>query len=248
MSENSKSSRGTKPCSYCGSPMSAEAKLCPVCRSYQSAWRTTVIYMAGIAGLISLVGSAGAFIVGEVPDLWRVLAWKDQVKVFDFETGLYPSFSVSLSNVGDGTVMVSQIFAIMPDGYNVSYPINKTLLPGESLALSGEQVFSPYYDGYIYTKSGTANSTVLANAGLPWPGEHKTPCFGEILFNTESFLLSRMRDHVKAADTKLVEANVQALVLYNSLHYQKKIRDPFPVVATFLQSSSPSCGAFDYTN
>jgi hypothetical protein len=83
MPDDNKSTGSTKPCAYCGSPMSIKASLCPVCRSYQSAWRTAIIYVAGIAGLISLVASAGAFIIGKIPDLYKQLAWKDQVKVFD---------------------------------------------------------------------------------------------------------------------------------------------------------------------
>jgi hypothetical protein len=222
--------------------MSVGARLCPVCRSYQSAWRTTVIYVAGIAGLISLVASAVTFIVGKIPDVYKMFNWRDQVTVWSFDTGLYPNFSITLSNTGDGPVIASQIFVIMPDGYNVSYPIAQTLLPGQSIPIAGGQEFSPYYQGYIYNYSGTANATVLRNAGVPWPEEKKLPCFGEILFSKDSLLLSRMREHGKATGSKLVEdEKARAFVVYYSLHERKEVRYQFPVITTFLRASNPKC-------
>jgi hypothetical protein len=176
-----------------------------------------------------------------------MLNWKDQVTVWNFDTGLYPDFSITLSNTGDGPVIVSQIFVIMPDGYyNVGYPIAQTLLPGQSIAIAGGQVFSPYYGGYIYNRSGKANATLQQNAGSPWPEEQKLPCFGEILFSKDSLLLSRMREYAKATSTKLVEDEKgEAFVVYYSLHKRKEVRYQFPVITTFLRASNPKCELLD---
>ncbi len=246
MADDLKASENTKLCVYCGSSMSFGASLCPVCRSYQSAWRTTLIYVAGIAGLISLVASAATFIVGKIPDLYRLFNWRDQVTVWRFDTGLYPKFSITLSNTGDGPVIVSQIFVILQDGYNVGYPIGQTLLPGESIPIEGGQEFSTYYDGYIYNYSGRPNATVLKNAGSPSPNEKKLPCFGEILFSKDSLLLSRMREHGNANSIKLVEDDkAQAFVVFYSLHERKEVRYQFPVITTFLRASDPKCELLD---
>jgi hypothetical protein len=72
VSDDTESVENTKPCAYCGSTMSASAILCPVCKSYQSVWRTAVVYVAGIAGLIGLIGSAIAYVITELPTIYRV--------------------------------------------------------------------------------------------------------------------------------------------------------------------------------
>ncbi len=180
-----------------------------------------------------------------MPDIYKIVFWKDQIKVFDFETGLYPEFTISLANVGDGPVMISQIFVILPPhGFNVGYRIAQTLGPGESISFAGGQVFSPDYGGYIYTESGTVNETVLNNSGSPWPEQNARPCFGDVLFIESSFLLGRMRSQVTGG--KLVEASVQAFVLYYSLHDRKEVREPFPVVATFVRSTDQKCAELGY--
>lgn len=246
MADVLKSRENTKLCVYCGSSMSVAARLCPVCRSYQSAWRATVIYVAGITGLISLVASACTFVIGKVPDLRKMFNWRDQVTVWSFDTGLYPDFSATLSNTGDGKIIVSQIFVILPDGYNVSYPIAETLVPGQSIARPGRQVFPPFYGGYTHNQSGIANATVLENAGSPWPEQKRLPCFGEILFSKDSLLLTRMREQEKGSGNRLIEdSRAQAYVVYYSLHERKEVRQQFPVVTTFLKASNPSCNALD---
>lgn len=238
-----KSSDPTKPCVYCGSSMSVGARLSPVCRSYQSPWRTAVTYIAGIAGLLSLLASALIFVVGKAPDVYKLLHWNDQVLVWSFDTGLYPDFSLTLSNTGDGPVIVSQIFVILPDGRLVGYPIAQTLPAGQSILIAGGQVFSPHYLGYIYNQSGRASATLLRNAGQPWPDQNVLPCFGEILFSENSLLLGRTREYYRTkTDGKLVEdTRSQAFVVYYSLHDKKEVRYPFPVITTFVQSSDPKC-------
>ena len=90
----------TKPCAYCGSAISKRASICPVCKSYQSAFRNVLLYLAGVAGLIGLVGSAFAFIVSDIPNMSKALAWKDQVKVWDFHGQFRPDFEAAISNMG----------------------------------------------------------------------------------------------------------------------------------------------------
>ena len=100
MSGNAEPAENTKRCAYCGSPIYVEAILCPVCKSYQSSWRTAVVYIAGIAGLLGLIGSAAVFIINALPNVYKVVAWRDQVKIWHFEAGISPHFGVTMSNTG----------------------------------------------------------------------------------------------------------------------------------------------------
>jgi hypothetical protein len=102
MSEELKSAENTtKACIYCGSAIPLSAKLCPVCKSYQSRLRNNLVYVAGIAGLIGLLGSAFAYVVSELPSVRKVIAWHDEVKVEEFEGFDTKNFSISATNTGD---------------------------------------------------------------------------------------------------------------------------------------------------
>jgi hypothetical protein len=240
MSDRSESLGDTRPCAYCGSPISIKAKLCPVCRSYQSGWRAGIIYIAGIAGLVSLVASAGAFVIGKLPELRKDLFWTDQVKVLEFESGLYPDYDVTLSNVGDGAVFVSKISVSMPDGYIADYWINELVQPGQIVALNYMEDFAPNYGDYEYNTSGAADPKTTKSAGVPSRGQEQPPCFGEILFSKDSRLLTKMRDRGLRDGTRLVEDDrAQAVVVYYSSRLKMPRReDPFPVATTFLQPSA----------
>jgi hypothetical protein len=173
-----------------------------------------------------------------------VFSWRDDVTVWDFNTGLYPNFTITLVNTGDGPVVVSQVFLILsaPKGYNVGYPISRTLGPGETFSTSEGQVFSPYYEGYISSSSGTPSETTLEKSGSPWPDAGALPCFGEILFSPDSLLLGRYRDYYKLKGHRLVEdQGAQAFVVYYSIHTRKEIRKKFPVVVTFVKSLDDKC-------
>jgi hypothetical protein len=109
VSDDLKSAENTKPCAYCGSTISAKAVLCPVCKSYQSAWKTNVVYIAGIVGLITLIGSAITYIISALPNIHKILFWHDEIKAWKFSTFYDANFTSVVSNIGDGPVILSQI-------------------------------------------------------------------------------------------------------------------------------------------
>jgi hypothetical protein len=126
MSEELKSpENSTKPCIYCGSSIPLSAKLCSVCKSYQSKLRNNLVYFAGIAGLISLLGSAFVYIVSELPNLRKVIAWHDQVKIGSFGATDTRNFSIAATNIGDGAVILVSIEVYFENGDNAGYPIEK---------------------------------------------------------------------------------------------------------------------------
>jgi hypothetical protein len=65
--------------------------------------------MAGVAGLLGLIGSAIVYTIGELPTVYKVLAWTDRIKVWAFETSTYPNYGVAISNIGDGPIILSHI-------------------------------------------------------------------------------------------------------------------------------------------
>jgi hypothetical protein len=51
----------TKPCISCGAALNRSARVCTVCKEYQEGWRNEFKYWAGVAGLLTLVGSGITF-------------------------------------------------------------------------------------------------------------------------------------------------------------------------------------------
>jgi hypothetical protein len=238
----------TKPCAYCGSSISVRASLCPVCKSYQSSWRNVVIYIAGIAGLIGLLGSAAVYIISEVPNISKVLMWHDQIKLWEFSARYHPNFSLNLSNVGDGPIIVSTILIYWDRG-NAQYPVGKLVLPTGSLIIPAK--IDPRHDYYVDVadKSGTPNSTVISHSSIAFEDPNlPSPCFMMIFYNEDNVAISRMQNAYGLQKLKLVEEPVQGLVVYYSIHDKKEVKTTFPVVATFEQSTKPECAALNYQN
>ena len=49
-------------CINCASDLSLGAKICPICKSYQTQWRNNLAYLASIASVLALLASATAYI------------------------------------------------------------------------------------------------------------------------------------------------------------------------------------------
>ena len=71
-------------CVVCKSEINEGARLCPICRSHQSAFKRAVFYIAGITGFLSLLGSALFFITLKANEFKKELVWKDSLKIVNF--------------------------------------------------------------------------------------------------------------------------------------------------------------------
>jgi hypothetical protein len=251
MSDDLKAGGNTKPCAYCGSTMSATAILCPVCKSYQSSWRTFVVYVAGIAGLLGLIGSASVYIISEVPNIYRVLAWRDQIKIWEFRALDYEDFEIFASNTGDGPVVLSSLIIYYRDNWSARYSIGKILQHHDTLTKSiGDAKSTPHftdadYDVFIATASGKVNDTVRQNSVIVGDNASR-PCFLMVVYNKEFEGLSRMESHYSSGGKHLVTEPLQAVAVYYSIHNGEEVRAPFPAVATFARSTKPECRALNY--
>ena len=133
---------------------------------YQSAWRTAVLYVAGIAGLIGLVGSAMVFVISNLPEVYKILAWKDRIKIWQFNSQSQ-NFHTIISNTGDGPVIVSAIVLYSSNGGNNQIDIRKTIAPHESISESKDnQTGVAEYQTYPSNASGTPNSLMLSHSGF----------------------------------------------------------------------------------
>jgi hypothetical protein len=230
-------------CIYCRSQIDSKALLCPVCRSYQSGWRNSMVYLAGLAGLLGLLGTAGVFVASKIPDLYKMMAWTDTVRVWDFESGLYPIFGAKISNVGDGPVLLSKILVRYGKGGNAEYELGRTLQPNETMVVQRQIEEVSEYDGYLATKSGQPTKILDDNSNITRldEGFSSRPCFASMLYHKNALALIRMDEAYGQGGTKLVKAEAQAYIIYISLHHSREERVEFPVVMTFNHSTRPGC-------
>lgn len=258
MSNDSASVKNTKPCAYCGSPILISATLCPICKAYQSKLRNVVLYIAGIAGLIGLLGSAFVYIVSEIPNIYKILMWRDQIKLWEFSARYYPNFSLSLSNVGDGPIIVSSILIYWNDSVpnapprrgNAQYTVGKVVQPTDTLIIPAKPDARNDYYLDIANTSGRPNSTVISHSSIAYENPRSNPstCFMMVFYNEDAVAISRMQNAYGSEGLRVVQEPIRGVVVYYRIHDKKEVRTAFPVVATFERSTNPECAALNYQN
>lgn len=89
-------------CRYCGERISDHATLCRHCSSYQARWKNWVPHIGGAIALITLLASAGVFIISATTSVFENLTWQDEVVVIALDS----SKEIVVWNVGDGDVFL----------------------------------------------------------------------------------------------------------------------------------------------
>jgi hypothetical protein len=233
--------KGTVNCRYCGSEIAASAKICPTCKYFQSPTRNLIVFYAGITGFITLLISGFAFIADRTTDFYRNLTWKDDVRVLSLVTGLYPNFSVVVSNIGSGPVFVSDIVLNWRGG-NASLYINERINAGDVFALKGNVVLPERdYDAFVYSRSGQPSQQVLEEAQFDHETRLDKHCFLTIYSLPDSGDIARMNDYYGKNGNKLVVESAAAKIRFFSLHSKAQVQVPFSAAVTFLRSSASRC-------
>jgi len=95
-------------CVACKSEIIPGAIICPVCKIYQSGWKSRLQYFAAIAGSITVITGFIALLtyVGATwPEVRKVIFWRDRLEVTSFDS----ESSIVISNFGDGEIFVSHL-------------------------------------------------------------------------------------------------------------------------------------------
>jgi len=157
-----------KPCVHCGSEIPSGARLCPVCRSYQAAWRNSLTYAAGLTGFVTLMVSAIAFIVQQAGQIYKQQHWRDEVSIIDFYLGFDDEapYTLVLANTGDGPVFASKATVYWRgdrygSGLERIIPVNGI----EAIHPRGVRnaPAKPGEVGIVANQSGTPSTTMVTN-------------------------------------------------------------------------------------
>lgn len=126
-----------KLCIACGCEIPFSASLCSECSSFQVGWKNTVRFLANVVGIASVIIAVVTYVVSTFPQLRRIAAWNESVRVLTFNYKEY-----AFANEGDGEVFLSHIsgrYRLTPsDPIAGTYlePIQKVVMPGS--VLTGE--------------------------------------------------------------------------------------------------------------
>lgn len=115
-------------CIACGTPLPYGAKICLACKSHQSRWRNSLAYVAGVAGIITVVTSVGSAAYLNITNIIRESTWVDSV---DISLMRYPGHTL-FANTGEGTIYIHSVEVYWPqDKANKEIPVGLTLAKGE---------------------------------------------------------------------------------------------------------------------
>lgn len=92
-------------CVECRQQIAPTAVMCPHCQSYQSRFRRGVVLIGQTLAVLSVVGSAVAYMFTAWPEVRKAIAWRDDLKLM--RVSLYEG--IDGINVGDGPVFVQQV-------------------------------------------------------------------------------------------------------------------------------------------
>jgi hypothetical protein len=139
-------------CIACRNELAVGATLCDKCKSYQAAWKNTLLYSAQLIGLVALFFSALVYIFSSFEDVRKTLWWEDDLEILSFASESY----VTLANIGDGEVFLSHIEYTIKQGSKGgvgTVNLGKTIKPAEALQHS----ISPFGQNQDFRFFGTSN-------------------------------------------------------------------------------------------
>jgi len=105
---------GRPLCVACRSPIGPGASLCPVCRSYQCAWKNQLQYLGGIVALLAAIVAVVVWAVSNAPAARRAVWPRTSVHLIAAHSELWLDDAnarslVVIANDGDTEVFVSHV-------------------------------------------------------------------------------------------------------------------------------------------
>jgi len=111
-------------CVMCKSEIFAGAKLCPICKSYQSRCKRSIYNCATMGGIIMVAIALLTYVTSTWPEIRKMFFWRDVVEITAFKS----KSNIVILNSGDGKVFVSNLLLYSKElEFSTSIPINKTI-------------------------------------------------------------------------------------------------------------------------
>lgn len=153
-------------CLVCGSSLQPRAEKCPECGSYQRVWKNHLTYFSAVAGGLSLLAAAAAYVVGARADIRKFFAWRDEAVVLVFESDYATwSHNIAVANTGDGEiVLLGATYFTLPDrqGSSKSVAFTETVAPGKVVISKIDRELPSPIDSYEVVGEKTLGNCEVA--------------------------------------------------------------------------------------
>ena len=238
---NGEQAQEQKVCIACGQKIPKSATVCHNCSSHQVRWKNSLLYFGSVAGIIVVGIALFTYLASIYPAARKTIAWKDNVSVISF----YSEGLIVISNRGDGSVFVSHldISAKLKNEEFMKFavPINVQIDPGQFYKMDYKNPEKEIEDG-IFVQSEDPEDILAYLYPSVNPADK---CFEIVFFSTEDPKYIQVSTFL---DKLLVYKDIDASITYYSSQQDKKIREPFQVVAAIIHSNNPECAYMSKDN
>lgn len=242
-----------KVCINCAALIPSDARICATCKSYQQEWRNALVYLGGIASVITIAGSVALFSYSKTQDILAAQGWSDQVYIQSLK---YPG-EVLISNPGGNSIYVTHFEFYWRTGANQQITIDQSIPKGETKILkldyledrrpdlpipSASEIETGYF--WLSNSTGKAGWKLLSESDPHSGGK----CVIRALISRDHPEFKRVSEHYEKHDReKLITENVDAYVDWISPKQSSLMRTPMKnVVIAFRFSPNPGCVQKDW--
>jgi hypothetical protein len=220
-------------CIACGSAIATRASICPVCKSWQSHWKNSLVFLGGSAGVLALLATAVTYIANTI---YTAVSQRDDAQVLQFQ---YPGYQI-FDNSGTVPILVSHLELFWQGG-------STTVIVGQQLA--PKQMYYKTDDldkmrstnpsaSFVVNASGDGTALLPKASAFPYMDK----CYSLVFFSMNTPEMAELNRFYAPGKVKIATAKLDAAFLFyyatnNAvLHWRQ-----FPAVAAFLDLKKPGC-------
>src|ERR1700752_2892685 len=153
-----------KKCRWCAANIPQQALICKECKSDQLLWVYFVRWLAGVSGVLALLGAAITFIATNWGEVSKRLFWRDSISLTHLDVVPDLRFNAVLSNTGDGPVFVS-VVTIYWRGGNYAFPFQKIIQPKDISIVTEKEENLPFLS-FLASKIANPSGAVLQSTTM----------------------------------------------------------------------------------
>lgn len=222
-------------CIECGEAIASTVILCKHCKTYQNRWRKWLVFGAQISGFLTVLAAALIYLITNVPTAWKVLFWRDNLKIIGFKSDEY----LLASNDGDGPIYVSHVSLVMnlaPFGKKKADQRLNVLVPKDTIT---SIPIAPDFKGE--TKYVGSPSEEVWKIALQRTFQGDKNCFWPIVFADTDHAFLIMKDSYAEKSQVLRTFPASATVGYYSVHTKQLQESDVPAIGVIKFRDVSEC-------
>jgi hypothetical protein len=240
--------RTSKQCRYCASEIPIRAAVCATCKYHQSAWRNNLLFVGGLAGFITLIATAIAFLFSQTTQAYKNFFRREDVRVLSLEAGPPPALRTALVNGGDDPVFATAIVVYVRTG-SFNLPVNRLINTNEIVTVDAVDSVAGLKDlrdnnvkfHFLANKSGFPSEKIIQNTvfKVTTPQDVLSCLFPVVLDENNATITSVNQYYEQNYGTKLIILRSHAAIFYHST--RSSGQRTFPISIAFVSSDRGGC-------